>query len=131
MVESYAQRGTCTRRQAGCVGLDRYNRVVGLGMNGVPRGFVHCTEMPCLGATDSPGDTSRCWAIHAETNMIINAHDTTAIEKVYVSTTPCTKCALMLANLPNLKVVKALARYADPLGIELLQQAGVTVEVLE
>lgn len=129
LVESYAKRGTCVRRQAGCLALDQYNRIVGLGMNGVPRGFQHCTETPCLGSTDPPGNTDHCWAIHAETNMLVNAHDATSIVKVYVSTTPCSRCALVLANLPNLKIVKALSRYTDDRGIDILEHAGVKVVV--
>lgn len=129
MVESYAQRGTCTRRQAGCVGFDENSRVIGMGMNGVPRGFTHCTDKPCPGATDASGDTSNCWAIHAEINMLINASDPSAITKIFVSTTPCMRCALVLANLPKLKFVRALTRYADTRGIEILEIAGVEVKV--
>ncbi len=130
LIRSYAQRGTCTRRRAGALGIDQYNRIVGIGMNGVPRGFQHCTDVACAGATDPSGDTSNCWAVHAEANMIINAHDTAAIVRVYVSTTPCTRCALMLANLPNLAVVKALTLYSGDLrGIDILITAGVKVEV--
>jgi dCMP deaminase len=131
LIESYAKRGTCIRRQAGCLGLDGYNRIVGLGMNGVPRGFQHCTEVPCIGAGDPPGDTSYCWAIHAEQNMILNAHDSSSIQRVYVSVSPCKTCALMLSNLPNLRKVKTLARYADDRGIDILETAGVEVEVVE
>lgn len=129
LVLSYSKRGTCIRRQAGALGLDKYNRVVALGMNGVPRGFQHCTDVPCIGATDPAGDTSNCWAVHAEANMILNAHDPAAIEKVYISTSPCRNCGLMLANLPNLKTVKALTLYADKRGILILKTAGVEVVI--
>lgn len=98
-------------------------------MNGVPKGMTHCTDIPCLGATDEPGNTTNCLAIHAETNMLINSYDTMKIVKVYITTSPCLPCALMLANLPNLKVVKALTRYADERGIEILEIANVTVEI--
>lgn len=129
LVNSYARRGTCVRRQAGCVGLDQYNRVIGLGMNGVPRGFTHCTDVPCDGATDPAGNTENCYAVHAEANMILNSHDAASIHKVYVSVTPCKTCALLLSNLPNLKIVKALKRYADERGIDMLQTAGVKIYI--
>lgn len=131
LVDSYAQRGTCIRRKAGAVALDQYNRVVGLGMNGVPRGFQHCTDAPCVGATDPAGDTTNCWAVHAEANMIINAHDPMAIHVVYVSVAPCKNCALMLANLPNLSSVRCFGKYADIRGIDILRTAGVTVELID
>lgn len=129
LVGSYALRGTCIRRQAGALGLDEHNRIVGLGMNGVPRGIQHCIDKPCVGATDPAGNTDNCMAIHAEINMIINSHDPAAIRKVYVSTTPCKGCALVLANLPKLSSVKALSKYADDRGIEILQAAGIEVTI--
>lgn len=129
LVGSYALRGTCIRRQAGALGLDIDNRIVGLGMNGVPRGIQHCIDKPCVGATDPAGNTDNCMAIHAEINMIVNSHDPVTIKKVYVSTTPCKGCALVLANLPGLTVVKAMTKYADERGIEILEAAGIEVHI--
>lgn len=129
IIGTYAERGTCIRRKAGAVGFDEHNRIVGLGMNGVPRGLPHCIETPCPGATDEPGDTNNCWAIHAEINMLVNSSDPAAITKIYVSTTPCQRCGLVLANLPQLKEVHAITTYADRRGMEILTLAGVEVTV--
>lgn len=131
VLQSYAKRGTCNRRQAGALALDKYNRIIGLGMNGVPRGYPHCTEWPCPGAQDPSGDTSRCMAIHAEVNMVMNAISSpTRIVKVYTTVTPCRNCALVLANLPNLGEVRSWEEYKDTTGWELLKSAGVDCQLV-
>lgn len=127
LIDTYAERGTCIRRKAGCVAFDKDNRVVGIGMNGVPKRFKHCTDSPCLGATDAPGNTDNCMAIHAEMNMLVNCHDPSSIDRIFVSTTPCKACGLVLANLPNLKLVYAKTRYADRRGEDILEHAGIDV----
>lgn len=129
VLDSYALRGTCVRRQAGAIGLDERNRIIGLGMNGVPSGMTHCTEAPCEGAKDLPGDTRRCMAIHAEINMIANSLGADRIVKVYTSATPCFECAKVLANLPNLKQVISKEHYADARGVYLLRNLDISVEV--
>lgn len=129
VLDSYALRGTCVRRQAGAIGLDERNRIIGLGMNGVPRGMPHCIEINCEGAKDLAGDTRRCLAIHAEINMIANSLGPDKIVKVYTSATPCFECGKVLANLPNLKQVISKEHYADGRGTYLLRDAGISVEV--
>lgn len=132
LVTAYAKRGTCIRRQAGALALDYRNRIIGVGMNGVPAKFPHCIDIPCAGATDAAGDTTNCYAIHAEVNMLINAMgDRDHIATVYITTTPCKTCALMLANLPGLKYVRCITRYADQRGIEILDRAGISVIIRE
>jgi dCMP deaminase len=131
VLESYAKRGTCIRRKAGALALDEYHRIIGLGMNGVPRGMPHCIQTPCAGAEDPKGDTRWCLAIHAEVNMIMNAISSpTKIVTVYTSVTPCFECAKVLANLPNLKRVISMATYADRRGVDLLVEAGIEVHIL-
>lgn len=123
--EAYAARGTCGRRKAGAVALDDRGRVVGIGMNGVPSGFTHCIDKPCAGRDDEPGNTDNCLAIHAEANMIINSISTDRIVTVYVTTSPCKGCALLLCNLPNLKSVFFREVYSDIRGIDLLMKRGI------
>lgn len=45
LAEVTALRGTCLRRQVGCVLVDYGGRVLATGYNGVPRGMPHCNEM--------------------------------------------------------------------------------------
>lgn len=131
IVAAYARRGTCSRRQAAAVGFDVFKRIQGIGMNGVPRTYPHCSEDSCPGAADPPGQTLRCLAIHAEQNMILNAHDPMMISRVYVSCSPCKTCALMLCNLPRLIEVSYWEEYADTLGIILLKRRGIETRLLQ
>lgn len=127
VAETYAKRGTCVRRLAGAVALDDEKRVVGIGMNGVPRGFAHCIDKPCGGEKETPGYTDNCMAVHAEANMIINSISPDRITTVVVTASPCKGCALLLANLPNLRQVVYREKYADSRGRELLAARGLVV----
>lgn len=89
-----ATRATCPRRQVGCVLLDKYNRIIGLGYNGVPRGDVHCTltkDSLCF-------NCSKCRAVHAEANALLQCADVMDIETVITTCFPCWGCMLLLKN---------------------------------
>jgi len=126
-----AKRSTCIRRKAGALALDDHNRLVSIGYNGVPTGIPHCTpNHKCPGADDPKGDTTNCLAIHAEINCIMHAKDSYRINRMYVSATPCMKCGMVMANLPNLIEVICSERYADERGIRVLNAAGITVKIM-
>jgi len=75
MLELVAARSTCCRRSVGAILVDERNRILATGYNGTPQNFGHCTkESPCPGGSDSAGDTSRCLAVHAEVNAILQCH---------------------------------------------------------
>lgn len=128
MLSIFAKRSTCTRRQVAAIFVDEYGRVLSCGYNGVPRGFTHCTDTPCKGATDEPGNTTNCEAVHAEQNAILNCSDLNRVNTVYCSCTPCYECAKMLANLKNLKRVVVNEAYADHRGFEILERAGIKIK---
>ncbi len=125
LVGAVAKRSTCARREAGAIAFDKYGRIVGSGFNGVPKGFPHCFISPCEGANDPPGDTSRCSAIHAEVNCIVNSFNPMEIHTMVCSVSPCFNCALVMANLPSLRKVYYLGVYADRRGVDILALAGV------
>src|SRR6266403_2848207 len=108
-----AQRSTCARRQVAAIITDARGVVLGTGINGVPINFPHCTNDPCPGAMDKPGNNENCRAVHAEQNAIMQAGD--RIEKartIYCSVTPCFACAKMICNTPIQRVVVS-EPYAD------------------
>jgi len=125
LLDAIAQRSTCIRRKAAAVAFDKYGRIAGIGYNGVPRHFPHCIDTPCEGANDPPGDTSRCMAIHAEVNCVMNSKSPEDITTMACSALPCFNCALVLANLPNLGKVYYKDDYADKRGARILNQAGI------
>lgn len=117
-----ATRGTCPRRQVGCVLVNALGHVIGTGYNGVPRGVPHCHEikdtnqlpigvnlngditfqMPsnfCTGATYSSGEgLDKCQAVHAEQNALLQCADTQQIAKAYISCSPCMHCIKLFMN---------------------------------
>ena len=126
MLKLVAARSTCVRRAVGAIITDERNRVMSMGFNGVPSGFPHCIDEPCAGANDPPGDSSRCFATHAELNAMMQCADLWRAHTLYVSCTPCFSCAKAIANT-SIKRVVCLEEYADAQGQRLLMQAGVKI----
>lgn len=94
-----AKRGTCSRRQVGCVIVDAQFRLLSSGYNGPPAGEPHCIDHPCPGATLKSGQgLSICEAVHAEENALLQCKDPLRIQTVYVTTAPCVDCVKLLMN---------------------------------
>lgn len=72
----------------------------------MPSGFEHCTDgRRCLGALDPHGNNSRCLAVHAETNALLQCRSLDDARVLYCSATPCYMCAKALLNTPITKIV--------------------------
>ena len=123
-----AARSTCVRRAVGAILVDERYKVLSTGYNGVPSGFSHCIDVPCLGAQDIPGDSSRCMAIHAEVNVIVQCARLDLARILYVSCTPCFTCAKMLCNTPVRRIVSA-EEYSESEGLTVLRQAGIELSI--
>jgi deoxycytidylate deaminase len=92
---------------------------------------MHCIDFPCPGAGDKSGDNSKCQAIHAETNAIIQAGDRLKDAAImYCSTTPCFNCCKLICTT-NIKKIFARELYADEQGLELLKLKAVTVRIVD
>ena len=124
-----AQRSTCTRRKVGAI-LVRDKRIVATGYNGVPSGIRHCAEVGCLRAKLNVPSGERhelCRGLHAEQNAIIQAatHGVSIIDcDLYCTNMPCSICAKMLINAQIRRICYGEG-YADPLGEEMLAEAGI------
>lgn len=133
-----AQRGTCSRLQVGVV-FSRDGRVISMGYNGAPAGMPHCEhECDCpsrLWDTSWPHD-KECRSLrpcttaeHAERNAIaFSARHGVALEgsTMHVTHMPCLECARSIINAGVEEVVYSQP-YRLTTGVELLEQAGVTV----
>lgn len=96
-------RGTCAKKQVGCVLVDTYGNILSTGYNGQPRGEKHCTPIdPCPAYLD--GNLS-CQAIHAEMNALIRVPNVEWIYAAYVTERPCDKCLMLLKNTSCRQVV--------------------------
>lgn len=106
MASLVATRGTCARRKVGCVLVDERNHVLATGYNGPPRGFPHCIDVPCEGASQPSGQgLELCQAVHAEQNALLQCKDVYAIKTVYCTTAPCVHCVKLLLNTSCDRVV--------------------------
>lgn len=105
MARLVSSRGTCIRRQVGCVLVNSRGHVLATGYNGVAAGLPHCRntgnahDRPCEGAgAPSGAQLDRCEAIHAEQNALLQCHDVYDIETCYTTVSPCITCVKLLMN---------------------------------
>ena len=123
-------RSTCKRRQVGCILVDSNNHVVATGYNGVPKGFTHCLDNPCKGATAKSGtQLEDCWAVHAEMNAMLQLQSTDELT-AYLTVTPCFSCAKVLAN-SNVNRIVAPVWYPQPDVFTILDIANIEVVIKE
>ena len=99
MALDLAWLSTCQRRKVGCILVDRRDRIIGLGYNGVPAGEVHCIDTPCPGVLKPSGTALElCEAIHAEANALLVCERPFEIMRCYTTASPCLHCVKLLLN---------------------------------
>ncbi|HET6947928.1 MAG TPA: dCMP deaminase family protein [bacterium] len=127
-----ATRSTCLRRHVGAV-IVQERMVLSTGYNDTPRGLPNCGDGGCARcASDAPSGVGldTCLCLHAEQNAIIQAaYHGVSISGAAIYTThqPCLTCAKMIVNAGIRRIVFA-GDYPDPLALEMLRQAGVTLD---
>jgi dCMP deaminase len=128
-------RSTCLRRQVGAVFV-RERRMLATGYNGAPSGLRHCEEVGCIRDREGVPSGERhelCRGTHAEQNAMLQAahHGVSLNESIlYVTDQPCVLCAKMLINAGVKKIIM-LGRYPDELSREMLEEAGISMEIKE
>ena len=128
MAQLASLRSTCARRLVGCVLVDSKSQVVATGYNGVPSGFTHCIDVPCIGANAPSGTRlNECKAVHAEMNALLQLQSTDTLT-AYLTVTPCFDCAKVLAN-SNVKRIVAALWYPQAEVKEILEEANIIVDV--
>lgn len=132
LAQIWALRGTCARRQVGCVLVDAYGWPVSSGYNGPASGLPHCRNFGdgenyrrCAGAEQPSGaGLDLCEAVHAEANALMRCADVRQISTCYVTHSPCVSCTKLLLNTSCQFVVFG-ERYAhDAAAKELWTRAG-------
>lgn len=129
MLDLLAKRGTCRRRQVGAIVIDARKRILSTGYNGVPSGLQHCIDVACPGAGDVPGDSRKCFAIHAEINALMQCSRLDLAHTLYSTCTPCFDCAKAISTTPIQHVIFR-EMYADERGARLLEACGRTVTMI-
>ena len=88
-----AKRSTCPRRSVGAVIVDEHGYILSTGYNGLPKGFEHCVDNPCPGASCPSGTgLELCEALHAEQNAIARLREPLSAKILYCTTAPCISC---------------------------------------
>jgi dCMP deaminase len=120
-------RGTCPRRKCGAIIVDAENLILASGYNGAARGLDNCIDVPCPGVNDSPGNTDRCEALHAEQNAIMQLGDRMfRAVTLYCTNLPCFSCAKMICNT-HIQHVVYMDDYADKRGLGLIKKKGINI----
>jgi dCMP deaminase len=132
----FEARSTCDRAHVGAV-IAKDGRIISTGYNGAPAGTVHCRHVGgfapsplSLSRSTMPASIGCAIAIHAEANAIAYAaRHGVSVEgsTVYTTVSPCHSCAQLMIAAGLVRVVYGRA-YRDLSGVELLSDAGVTVE---
>lgn len=145
----FESRASCSRNHVGCV-IAKDGRILSTGYNGAPAGMPHCdhgyavsmsrkemtspiglrmSPVPLL--SEGPGRGCRI-AIHAEANALaFAARHGLSVEgaELFTTLSPCYECAKLIIAAGLVRVVFDRG-YRDPAGTDLLQQAGLQIEVI-
>jgi dCMP deaminase len=129
---AFACRSTCLRRKVGAV-ITIGDHIAVEGYNGPPRGFEHCVDLGgCrreLERVPSGERMEMCRATHAEMNAIAEAARRGRSVKggtIYITTTPCSICANLIAQV-GIKHVVFIGDYPGD-AIEIFNKARITWE---
>lgn len=120
-----ALRSTCTRLTVGAT-IVRDKRMIAGGYNGSITGSDHCIDEGCYVI-----DNHCVRTIHAEMNAILQCAKfgvPTENAEIYVTHFPCLQCCKAIIQAGIKKVYYAEDYKNHPYGIELFQQAGVSLK---
>ena len=123
MAAIWAQNSYCKRRQVGAL-IVKDRMIISDGYNGTPSGFENVCE-------DESGVT-KPYVLHAEANAITKvakSGNSSEGATLYITASPCIECAKLIIQSGIKRVVYGeVYRLTD--GVELLERAGVEVELL-
>ncbi len=112
IAELSAFRSKDPNTQVGACIVDRNNKVVSIGYNGMPRG-IKDEELPWENGEGI--DSKYLYVCHAEFNAILNTRNGSSLENcvLYVSLFPCNECAKAIIQVGIKEVVYSNDKYAE------------------
>jgi dCMP deaminase len=123
MARIWAENSYCERRKVGAL-LVKNKMIISDGYNGTPSGF----ENKC----EDENNVSKAYVLHAEANAITKiarSHNSSDGATLYVTASPCIECAKLIIQTGIKRVVYG-EQYRIMDGVELLEKAGIVVELL-
>ncbi len=127
-----ALRSKDPNTQVGACIIDKENKVVSIGYNGMPRG---CDDQDFPWQREGGFlDTKYAYVVHAELNAILNSPRPVKGCTLYVSLFPCNECAKAIIQSGIKKVVYESDKYDGTEGNvaskKMLKEAGVELQQL-
>ena len=111
-----------------CIG-NSYNRIVGVGYNGLPRGCED-DKFPWTVREGALYDTKYPYVVHAELNAILNSTKKLQGCRIYVSLFPCHECTKAIIQSVIKEIVYEDEKYkgseSDRAAKRMLDIAGVS-----
>ncbi len=124
MARIWSENSYCKRRQVGAL-IVKDKSIISDGYNGTPSGFENLCE--------DETDRTKPYVLHAEANAITKvakSGNSSEGATLYVTASPCIECAKLIIQAGIVRVVYSeLYRCCD--GIELLEKAGIQVDLVE
>ncbi len=106
-----AQRSKDENTQVGACIINRENKILSLGYNGMPIG-CNDDDMPWEREAERPIDTKYMYVCHAELNAILNrSSGSLSGAKLYVTLFPCNECAKAIIQSGIREVVYMSDKY--------------------
>jgi dCMP deaminase len=137
LLEPIGSRGTCDRGKNAAIIVTPWHTIIATGYIGAPPGLPHCDEVGHLMKThiDEHGVQSQhcVRTLHAEENAILQcAKDGIKIEgsTLYTKMAPCYNCAMRIIRVGIKRVVADKKYHAGAPSIEILEKAGVKVDII-
>lgn len=124
MAKIWAENSYCKRRQVGAL-IVKNQMIISDGYNGTPAGFENICE-------DEENKT-KPYVLHAEANAITKvaaSNNNSTGATIYITASPCIECAKLIIQA-GIKRVVFSEKYHTEEGIELLERAGIMVNIIE
>lgn len=124
-----AERSKDNSTQVGACIVNKDNKIVSVGYNGMPTGCDD-DEMPWERSAENELDTKYPFVCHAELNAILNSNIGNLVGcTVYVTLFPCNECAKAIIQSGIKRVVYYSNKYADTNSVKasciLFEKCGV------
>lgn len=129
-----ALRSKDPNTKVGACIVDKDNKVVSIGYNGMPRGV---DESQISWNKGEGLDSKYLYVCHAEFNAILNTRDGSALKgcKLYVTLFPCNECTKAIIQTGIEEVIYADNKYKNTTetqaSLKMLQLAGVKIKEYE
>ncbi|MCP4336891.1 MAG: dCMP deaminase family protein [Mycoplasma sp.] len=128
MAKLSAKRSKDPNTKVGACIVNKENRIIGLGYNGMPQGN------DSFKWNKEGEDNKYKYVIHAEANAIMNSIKKIKGSVIYVSLFPCNECAKLIAQSEVKEVVYENHKYKGELIFDIsekiLKECGVKIRQL-